>query len=212
MIYVEKFVVNPLRENSYLLYDDTGGCIIVDAGFYYDEELEELDEYLQSKSLKPLRLVNTHCHFDHLMGIERLREKYNLEFVCHPEDVFLIERSVLQAELFGFSMKKTGPPDGFLEEGQQVAFGNSSLEVIHVPGHSPGHVVLYSALDGFLMAGDVLFYGSIGRTDLPGGDFDTLVTGIQKKLLVLPPDTKVYSGHGPETTIGFESMHNPFLS
>lgn len=212
MIYVEKFIVNPLRENSYLLYDETGECILVDAGFYYGEEYDELDTFIRRKELRPVALVNTHCHFDHLMGIGELRKKYDLKFYCHPDDVFLIERSSVQAEMFGFTMDAPGAPDGFVREGEPVKFGDSSLEVFHVPGHSPGHVVFYSAQDKFLMAGDVLFYGSIGRTDLPGGNYETLINNIRNKLLVLPEETRVYSGHGPETSIGFEKFNNPFLT
>jgi glyoxylase-like metal-dependent hydrolase (beta-lactamase superfamily II) len=212
MIYVEKFIVNPLRENSFLLYDETGECIIMDAGFYYGEEFDEVNGFIHQKELKPVAMINTHCHFDHLMGVGELRKEYDLKFFCHPDDVFLIERASVQAEMFGYRMESPGAPDGFLREGDPVRFGNSALEVFHVPGHSPGHVVFYSPHDKFLLAGDVLFYGSIGRTDLPGGNYETLIDNIQKKLLVLPEETRVYSGHGPETSIGFEKFNNPFLT
>jgi len=212
MISVQKFVVNPLRENSYLLYDETGECVFIDAGYFYEEEFEEVAGFVEANQLKPVKLINTHCHFDHLMGVEFVRQKYDVRFGCHPEDDFLIERAAQQAAMFGFSLPQTGAADDQILEGDEIRFGHSVLTTIHVPGHSPGHVVFYSEADKFLIAGDVLFYGSIGRTDLPGGNYEQLVGNITRKLLVLPGDVKVYSGHGPETTIGFEKDNNPFLT
>lgn len=212
MISVQKFIVNPLRENSYLLYDETGECIVVDAGFFYEEEFEEVTGFIEANQLKPVKLINTHCHFDHLMGVEFMRKKYGLRFACHPDDSFLIERAAQQAAMFGFEMTFVGAADDSINEGDIITFGKSFISAIRVPGHSPGHVVFYSEADKFLLAGDVLFYGSIGRTDLPGGSYNELIDNITRKLLVLPSDTKVYSGHGPETTIGFEKVNNPFLT
>lgn len=212
MIRVEKFMVNPLGENSYVLSDETGECIFIDPGFYFQEEHDEIKAYIADKNLKPIKITNTHCHFDHIMGVEFIRREYKVPFHGHPDDAFLIERAATQAQTFGMEMSSVSPLDHHIQEGDKVKFGNSELEIIHVPGHSPGHLVFYSAEDNFIMAGDVLFYGSIGRTDLPGGDYDTLITGIKTKLFKLPDDTKVYSGHGPETTIGFEKNSNPFLT
>ncbi len=212
MITVEKFMVNPLGENSYILSDESGECIFIDPGFYYEEEYNEVRTYIAENKLKPVKITNTHCHFDHIMGVEFVRKEYNVPFYGHAEDAFLIERSVSQAQMFGMEMGTVGPLDHLLNEGEKVQFGNSELEIIHVPGHSPGHVVLYSPKDKFIIAGDVLFYGSIGRTDLPGGDYNTLISGIKNKLFLLPDETKVYSGHGPETTLGFEKSSNPFLT
>lgn len=212
MITVEKFMVNPLGENSYILSDESGECIFIDPGFFYEEEYNEVRTYIAENKLKPVKITNTHCHFDHIMGVEFVRKEYNVPFYGHAEDAFLIERSMSQAQMFGMEMGTVGPLDHLLNEGETVRFGNSELEIIHVPGHSPGHVVFYSQKDKFLIAGDVLFYGSIGRTDLPGGDYNTLISGIKNKLFQLPDDTKVYSGHGPETTLGFEKSSNPFLT
>lgn len=212
MISVQKFVVNPLRENSYLLYDETGECVFVDAGYFYEEEFAEVAGFVKANQLSPVKLINTHCHFDHLMGVEFVRQKYHVPFGCHPEDDFLIERASQQAAMFGFTMPHVRAADDQILEGDEIRFGNSVLTTIHVPGHSPGHVVFYSEADMLLIAGDVLFYGSIGRTDLPGGNYEQLVGNIRQKLLVLPRDIKVYSGHGPETTIGFEKDNNPFLT
>jgi glyoxylase-like metal-dependent hydrolase (beta-lactamase superfamily II) len=212
MISVKKFIVNPLRENSYLLLDETGECLVVDAGFFFEKEILEVSSFIEANDLKPVRLINTHCHFDHLMGVEYMRKKYGLRFACNPGDDFLIERASQQAAMFGFEMTFVGPADDSINEGDSITFGNSSLTAIRVPGHSPGHLVFYSEANKFLLAGDVLFNGSIGRTDLPGGSYEELIDNITRKLLVLPPDTMVYCGHGPETTIGFEKANNPFLT
>lgn len=212
MIKVQKFVVNPLGENSFILSDETGECIFIDPGFYYEEEYEEIREYVKSNNLVPVKITNTHCHFDHIMGVEFIREEYKIPFFAHPGDIFWIERAVEQGKIFGFEMSPVSVADSFLEENKFVEFGNSRLKIIHVPGHSPGHVVFYSEKDKFLIAGDVLFYGSIGRTDLPGGNYETLISGIKSKLFELPDDALVYCGHGPETKLGFEKKNNPFLT
>lgn len=212
MIKVEKFVVNPLGENSFVLSDDSKACVIIDPGFHYDEEKDELKNYIEANKLKPEKIINTHCHFDHIMGVDFVRDEYKIPFLAHADDAFWVSRAVDQGKMYGFEMQPVKPIDSFIEEGKVVAFGNTKLEVIHVPGHAPGHVVFYSENDEILVAGDVLFYGSIGRTDLPGGDFDTLITNIKEKVLVLPDATKVYCGHGPETTLGFEKNNNPFLT
>jgi glyoxylase-like metal-dependent hydrolase (beta-lactamase superfamily II) len=213
MIKVEKFVVNPLGENSFVLIDEkTKKCVFIDPGFYYGEEQDEVKAYIERNGLKPVKIINTHCHFDHIMGVDFIRGVYKIPFLAHADDAFWIEKAVDQGKMFGFDMKPVKPIDEFIEEEQLIEFGESSLEVIHVPGHAPGHVVFYSPTDNFLIAGDVLFYGSIGRTDLPGGDFDTLITNIKEKLFSLPDGTKVYCGHGPETTLGFEKENNPFLT
>ncbi len=212
MITIQKFVVNPLGENSYILSDETGECVFVDPGFYYTEEKEEVKEYIAANKLKPVMIANTHCHFDHILGVEFVREQYGIPFYAHAEDAFLVERSVSQAQMFGFDMQEVKPMDGWLHEGETLKFGNTEMKIIHVPGHSPGHVVFYSEEENILVVGDVLFYGSIGRTDLPGGNYDTLISGIKTKLLTLPEDVKVYSGHGPETSVGVEKWSNPFLT
>jgi glyoxylase-like metal-dependent hydrolase (beta-lactamase superfamily II) len=212
MIKIEKFVVNPLGENSYILYDETGECIFIDPGFFYNEEIKEIKEFVKENSFTPVKIVNTHCHFDHIMGVEFVRNEFKIPFQAHSHDDFWVEKAIEQGKLFGFYMEKVMPIDEFLVENELVKFGISELEIIHVPGHSPGHVVFYSKNDGILMAGDVLFNGSIGRTDLPGGDYETLISNIKSKLFVLPDETKVFCGHGPETSIGFEKRNNPFLT
>jgi hydroxyacylglutathione hydrolase len=212
MLTIKKFVVNPIQENTYLLFDETNECVIIDAGFYFGEEEDEVDYFIERKNLKPVRLINTHCHFDHILGIEYLRKKYMLDFEAHELEAFLVDKVVEQALMFGVEMKPVSPIDKFLGGNEDVRFGNSKLQVIHIPGHSPGNIVFYEKTGGSLFAGDVLFYGSIGRTDLPGGDYQTLISSIKSKLFGLPGGTTVYCGHGPETTIGFEMAYNPFLT
>jgi glyoxylase-like metal-dependent hydrolase (beta-lactamase superfamily II) len=146
------------------------------------------------------------------MGVEFVRNEFKIPFYAHAEDVFWVEKAVAQGQMFGFEMNPVAPVDAFLTENEFVEFGNSRLQIIHVPGHSPGHVVFYSEKDKILIAGDVLFYGSIGRTDLPGGNYETLISNIKNKLFVLPDDTTVFCGHGPETKLGFEKRTNPFLT
>jgi glyoxylase-like metal-dependent hydrolase (beta-lactamase superfamily II) len=146
------------------------------------------------------------------MGVEFVRKEFKIPFYAHAEDSFWVEKATQQAEMFGFEMNSVAPVDYFLVENEFVEFGNSKLQIIHVPGHSPGHVVFYSEPGKILIAGDVLFYGSIGRTDLPGGNYQTLISNIKNKLFKLPDDTTVYCGHGPETKLGFEKRTNPFLT
>lgn len=212
MLEIKKFVVNPLQENTFLIYDETKECVIVDAGFYYGEEEEEVDLFIEKNQLKLIKLINTHCHFDHIMGVEYLRKKYNVNFEAHKEDENWVNQAVAKGALFGFEMKPVSPIDNFIVGNGTVKFGNSELAIIHVPGHSAGHVVFYSKSESKLFAGDVLFYGSIGRTDLPGGDYDTLIRNIKTKLFELPDKTVVFCGHGPETSIAFEKANNPFLT
>ncbi len=211
MIYIQKFTFNPIQENTYVLYDETGECVIVDAGCYFENEKDELTRFIEEKNLKPVKLVNTHCHFDHVLGVSFCRSRYNIPFLAHKNDAAMIDDAVAHGDAFGVPVEPIELPDEYLDEGDVVKFGNSELELFHVPGHAPGSLVIHQPEQKFLLAGDVLFYGSIGRTDLPGGSYEQLITNIKKKLLVLPEETIVYSGHGPETNIGFEKKSNPFL-
>jgi hydroxyacylglutathione hydrolase len=211
MISIKKFTVNPFKENSYIFSDETGNCLIVDAGFYFKKEIKEVLDYLQTNNLNPLGLINTHCHFDHLMGVDAIRKQFGIPFKCHAEDAFWLPLASAQARSFGIAMPEVSVADEYFEDNQILNFGNSSLQVIHIPGHSPGHVAFYSEKDHFVMTGDILFYQSIGRFDLPGGNYDLLISGIKEKLLVLPLETIVWTGHGIETSIGFEKKNNPYL-
>lgn len=210
MITIKKFVVNPLDENCFVISDSTGECIFIDPGFYYDEELFEISNYITQNKLNPVKIVSTHCHFDHIIGVEFVRREYGIPFLAHADDVFLIERAT--DNMFGLKINPLKPVDSFLEEGEKVSFGNTELEIIHIPGHSPGHVVFYSKDENFIIVGDVLFRGSIGRTDLSGGNYNDLISNIKNKIFSLPDETKVYCGHGHETTVGFEKHTNPFFN
>lgn len=212
MIKVEKFVVNPLGENSIVISDETGECIFIDPGFFYGEEQDEIRTYIKENNLNPVKITNTHCHFDHIMGVEFIRNEYEIPFHAHQDDAFWVERAQQQGQIYGFNIAQVNPIEHYLTESEPMKFGNSELQVIHIPGHTPGHVVFYNKEAGVLIAGDVLFYGSIGRTDLPGGNHNDLISNIKNKLFVLPDETKVYCGHGPETTLGFEKSSNPFLT
>lgn len=212
MIQIKTLVFNPFQENTYLLSDETNECIIVDAGCYTAQEFDLLVNYLAKNNLKPVKLINTHCHVDHVLGISRLMEKYNIQFETHKNEDKIIGEAVQHGKVFGFVLEQPPYPTSYLKEGDEVRVGNSTLKVLEVPGHSQGHIAFYSEEGKFVVAGDVLFRGSIGRTDLTGGDYDQLINSIYKKLLVLDRSTVVYPGHGPATTIGEEIMTNPFLS
>lgn len=211
MIRVQKFVFNPFQENSFLLFDETGECILADMGSYTVEEKKEILYFVENNRLNPVMIVNTHCHVDHLLGNSFFKNKFKVKTVAHAADGFLIGNAVEHGNVFGLEVEAPPPADESIEDGSLISFGSSSLSVLHVPGHSPGSVALYSRDDGFVIVGDVLFKGSIGRTDLPGGDFDTLINSIKSKLMVLPAETIVYCGHGPETTIGEEKETNPYI-
>lgn len=195
-----------------MVYDESSECIFVDPGFYFPEEREKVKRYILEHNLKPLFIANTHCHFDHILGVEFVRREYGIDFLTHRDDAFWVEAAIEQGEMFGFQIEAVGEPDAFFGENDLIEFGNSSLRVIHIPGHSPGHVVFYSEADKILLSGDIIFKGSIGRTDLPGGNFNQLVSGIHDKLFTLPADVNILCGHGPSTTIGFEKLSNPFLT
>lgn len=211
MIQIKKFIVNPLQENTYLLFDETKEAIVVDPGFYYEEEQQEIDDFIEKNKLKLVKIINTHCHFDHIIGVEYIRKKYQVPFCAHHADLFWVQGLVEKGRSFGFNFNPVNDPDCFINETDTINFGNSELMIFHVPGHSPGHLVFYSNSQEFILAGDVLFQGSIGRTDLEQGDFNQLITNIKEKLFPLPDETVVYSGHGADTTIGYEKRNNPFL-
>lgn len=208
----EVFTFNPVQENTFVLYDEsTGECAIVDPGCFNDAEFEQLKGFISAYDLKPVKLINTHCHFDHIFGVERCRAEWNLKWEAHPGDSFLVSGATSKAAMFGIKIASIQPVDVELQDNSEITFGKVALKAIHVPGHSPGSICLYNEESKTLIAGDVLFRGSIGRTDLEQGDYDTLINGIEAKLMTLPEDVKVYPGHGPSTTIAYEKANNPFL-
>ncbi len=212
MIQIKKFTFNPIGVNAIVLWDETLDCVIIDPACSSEPEEQKLKQFIVSNGLNPVRLLNTHGHFDHLLGNGFVGREWGLKAEIHHEDNFLVANAQSTAIVFGMQIPQPPVAGAFLEEGEVVRFGNSSLDVIHVPGHSPGSVAFYSKDDNLLIAGDILFYGSIGRTDLPRGNHQQLINGIKNKLLVLPEETVVYCGHGPETTIGDEKWSNPYLN
>ena len=207
---IKVFEFNPFAENTYVLSDSNGHTIIIDPGCYEEYECTELNDYISKLNLTVLAIVNTHCHIDHVLGNEAMKTKYNVDLWV-PEN----EKSVLlaipsYAPNYGFADYRESEVSHWFNQGI-LTFGNLKLKAIEVPGHSPGHMVLYSEENKVLIGGDVLFRGSIGRTDLPGGNHDQLLKNIKEKVYTLPDEVVVYPGHGPETTIGFEKKHNPFV-
>lgn len=212
MTKIKIFVFNPFQENTFILYDDTKECIVIDAGCNEEYEFQQIDQFIQENNLQLKSVVNTHCHIDHIMGNAYLTKKYNVDSVAHKEDMPLIERSKDMAMAFGFEVEEPPVPNILVDEGDEIKFGNTVLQVRHVPGHSPGSIALYNENENYVIVGDVLFAGSIGRTDLPGGDYDTLISSIQNKLFTLKDDVVVYPGHGEKTTIEQEKNTNPFFN
>ena len=211
MLKVDFFTFGPFQENTYILSDETSECLIIDPGCYDDEERNTLVAFIKKNNLKPVKLLNTHCHIDHVFGNKFIAEKYNLGLEIHKKDLKVLESLMSVAHLYGLNAEPSPEPKIFLEEGDKIIFGKSELDILFTPGHSPGSVSFVSYEQKFVIGGDVLFYGSIGRTDLPGGHHATLIESIKTKLFPLGDDFIVYSGHGPETKIGFERKNNPFV-
>lgn len=211
MIAIKIFTFNAFQENSYVLFDETKQCVIIDPGCSNKEEQNELDKFISDNSLQPVRLLNTHCHIDHILGNYYVSKKYNLDLEIHKADIPTLNLGTISSQMWNVPYTTSPDPSSFLDETDVVKFGNSELTIFFTPGHSPGSICFYSENDAFVIGGDVLFYGSIGRTDLPGGNHEQLLTSIRTKLFILPENTIVYSGHGPKTNIGFEKSNNPFL-
>jgi hydroxyacylglutathione hydrolase len=212
MLKVQSFVFNPFQENTYVLFDETNECIIIDPGCSDEDENNVLKSFVEKNKLTVKLLLNTHCHVDHVLGNYFVKEKYKVPFRMHEGDLPVLKAVKVYAPNYGFSQYTEAEPDGFLKENDVVQFGNQSLKVLFVPGHAPGHVAFYDEVNQIVIGGDVLFYNSIGRTDLPGGNYDQLIDSIHRKLFTLPDDVTVYPGHGPETTIGIEKKTNPFCA
>jgi len=209
---IKTFTFNPIQENTFLVYDETLEAVVIDAGCISKIEKRALQQYIENNNLILKRVLNTHLHFDHQFGNRFLFDTFGIEPEAGKEDEYLLENVIAQTRSFGMDVDEEAQPlGGYITENQEIKFGNATLKVFHVPGHSPGSMAFYDEKEGVLFAGDVLFRGSIGRTDLPGGDYATLIRSITEKLLPLPDSTVVYSGHGPQTTIGFEKKNNPFL-
>jgi hydroxyacylglutathione hydrolase len=211
MISIHSFAFGPFQENTYILYDETKECIIVDPGCYDEQERAELAAFIETNRLRPVRLINTHCHIDHVVGNKFVAEKYKLPLEINELDLPNLNSLMMVAKMYNLQAEPSPAPSVYLNEGDVVKFGNSVLEILFTPGHSPGSITFYDRGQKFMLAGDVLFKGSIGRTDLPGGHYDTLISSIKDKLFPLGDDYVVYNGHGPSTTIGYEKKYNSFL-
>jgi glyoxylase-like metal-dependent hydrolase (beta-lactamase superfamily II) len=212
MIQIKKFTFNPFQVNTFVLFDETMECIIIDPGCADAAEKKEITGFIELEKLTPVRLLNTHSHIDHIAGNVFVAKKYGLKLEAHRDGKHFIEHSKENAYYYGFENFETTFPDIHIQEGDIIRWGNNELHVIETPGHAIGSVCFINHPQKFAIVGDVLFYQSIGRTDLPTGDYDQLIRNISNKLLTLPQDYTVYSGHGPETTIGFEAHANPFLT
>lgn len=209
---IESFVFNAFYENTYILYDETRQCAIIDPGCSTYEEKQMLIQYIEQNDLIPVLLLNTHCHIDHIMGNQFIHQQYNLPLGAHRGEIPVLSSGVQIAHMYQLYYEPSPDISLFYEDGDTISFGNTRLKVLFVPGHSPASIAFYHQDTSSLIGGDVLFQGSIGRTDLPGGDYDTLISSIQNKLFTLPDDVKVYSGHGMPTTIGIEKTTNPFFN
>lgn len=208
---IYKIVFSPIEVNTYILADESGDCAVIDCGCYDKPESERLEAFIKEKGLSPVLLLNTHCHLDHVFGNKFMLERYGLRTFSSELDEMNRKDAAQHARLFGLAMENPPEPAGFISDNQTVRFGSTELVALWVPGHTSGSLAFYSEENNCVFTGDALFSGSIGRTDLLGGDFDTLIKSIKTRLFVLPKSTVVYPGHGNETTIGKELNSNPYF-
>ena len=211
MLTVQSFTFNPVQENTYVLYNDKSQCCIIDPGCYFASEEQELKDFIEKGHLQPVYLLNTHCHLDHIFGNRFVQKTFGLPLYLHKLEKPVLEYGPTSGQLWQLPFDNYDGELNFLDEGQVVQIGEDRLHILFTPGHSPGSISFYSQENKFIISGDVLFQGSIGRTDLPGGDFTILEESIKTKLYTLPGDVIVYPGHGDSTTIGDEMKTNPFV-
>ncbi len=211
MLTVKVFSFNPVEENTYVLYNEKKQCCIIDPGCYFPEEKDKLKKFIIDNGLQPILLLNTHCHLDHVFGNKFVHDTWGLLLHIHEKEKTVLDFAPASGEMWQLPFENYKGELIFIKEGSLIKLGDDELEIRFTPGHSPGHVCFYNEAAGFAISGDVLFNGSIGRTDIPFGNFDTLINSIQTQLFTLPDETKIYPGHGPMTTIGLEKMNNPFV-
>lgn len=211
MLQLQSFIFNPIQENTYILYNEFKQCIIIDPGCYFDAEKEILKNFITQNELTPVLLLNTHCHLDHVFGNKFVAETYGLTLQLHEKEKLVLSFASTSGLMYNMPFDNYTGAFIELKEGDIILLGDDKLEILDTPGHSPGSICFYCRKQHFVIGGDVLFQRSIGRTDLPGGDHQTLLNSIRKKLFVLPDETIVYNGHGSSTTIGEEKKYNPFL-
>jgi hydroxyacylglutathione hydrolase len=211
MIKIEYFTFNPLGENTYVLSNEKGDAVIIDPGFYFTEEEKIFEDHITKNNLTPVQLLNTHCHLDHVFGNRWVYKKYGLELYIHKDEKPVLEFAPVSANMYGLAFTNYNGPLHFLDENETIFLGEDELTILLTPGHSPASICFYCAAQNFIIGGDVLFYESIGRFDLPGGNEQQLYNSIQNKLYTLPDETIVYPGHGEPTTTGHEKKYNPFV-
>lgn len=212
MFQIKTFAFNPFQVNTYVLYnDDQKECIIVDPACYTEEEYNILFNFLKETNLEPKFILNTHCHIDHVLGIDRLKETFNIPFYANSKDQYLLDAAIEHGQSFGINLDKIPVIDKSVDENDAIYLGEFQIRIFNVPGHSNGSLAFYIKEIDSVLTGDVLFDGSIGRTDLPGGNFEVLEASIKTKLYTLPDETIVYCGHGGTTAIGVEKSSNPFV-
>lgn len=210
---VKSFTFNTFQENTYIVYDETKECLIIDPGCYTNEEKNTLKKFITDMSLNPVKLVNTHCHIDHILGNQFVNSEWKIKLHIHKEDIPLLEKAESIAHFYGFNHYEESPsPEHLLNHNETITFGKSNMKILFTPGHAPGHICLYSKENNILISGDVIFKNSIGRTDLPLGNYDVLMNSIKREILTLPNKTQIFCGHGPTTNLELEKTHNPFLN
>ncbi|MCK4879005.1 MAG: MBL fold metallo-hydrolase [Bacteroidales bacterium] len=212
MLTIESLVFNAFQVNTYLVRNEKGDCLVIDPAFYSPDEINTFDRYITSNGLNIIGQLNTHCHVDHVLGVQHMQTTYKCPLRAHPDESNLLNNVPLMGDIYGLQVEPLSGIDKPIGDNASIEIGDDFLKAILVPGHSPGSLSFYYPEGGFVITGDALFQGSIGRTDLPGGDYDTLISSIRNRLLTLPPETTVYPGHGDPTTIGDEASNNPFLA
>ena len=211
MFSIETFTFNPFQENTYILYNEKGKALIIDPVTYFPAEVQTLKDFILRRGLQPAGLLNTHCHLDHIFGNKWLAEDHSLTPQIHMDEATIHNASHSVGLQYGLEFDPYKGDFIYLKEGDTISLDQDELDILLVPGHSPGSLAFYSKNQDFVISGDALFYESIGRTDLPGGDQEQLLQSIKEKLYNLPPETVVYPGHGPKTSIGYEQTNNPFV-
>lgn len=208
---IQIFRFNLFEENTYVVYDDTNECVIVDPGCYSSEEREFFTSTLQKQGLVPKCIVNTHCHSDHIVGVAFLKDFYKIPFAANVADKYLLDKAALFASVWGWKLDEPISIDIECHDGSEIRFGNSVLKIASTPGHTPGGQIIYSEADKFMISGDTIFKGTIGRTDLEGGDYDTLMASIHNVVLRFDSIYTIFPGHGDKTSVGVEAGENPML-